>query len=231
MSFYDEITENKNAEGAQSVETTENTLPATEESTPLPPEAASDENEAKPEEPTTSEPEQRGEEPAPIEDDPSAKEPAPEQSPAPEQAPAPTESKKADEPKEVPAEAPKKTYKTGTKIAAFVFFLITAGIFAIYEYLSFTLLYLPLVESIDNFGEAIAAIFGYIFGLIYTIVFAIAQLPANIISIILFKRIRGKSDKKWENALFTVFFALSIVMLLVTILSTVLFLGASALGG
>ena len=125
----------------------------------------------------------------------------------------------------------KHAYRTGTKIAAFVFFLITAAIFTLYEYFAFTFLYLPLMESIDNLGEAIAAIFGYIFGLIYTIIFAIAQLPANIISIILFKRLRGKSDKKWENVLFTVFFALSIVTLLVTVISTLLFFGMSALGG
>ena len=137
----------------------------------------------------------------------------------------------ADVPSEAPAPASaeerKKTYKTGTKIAAFVFFLITAGIFALYEYFAFTFLYLPLMQSIDNLGEAIATIFGYIFGLIYTIIFAIAQLPANIIAIILFKRIRGKSDKKWENVLFTVFFALSIVMLIVTVLSMALFFGTS----
>jgi len=125
----------------------------------------------------------------------------------------------------------KKNYRTGTKIAAFIFFVITAGIFALYEFFAFSFLYLPLLESIDNIGEAFAAIFAYIFGLIYTLVFAIAQLPANIISIILFKRLRGKSDKKWENVLFTVFFALSIVMLLVTVISTLLFFGASALGG
>ncbi|MBO4472895.1 MAG: hypothetical protein J5765_03710 [Clostridia bacterium] len=124
-----------------------------------------------------------------------------------------------------------KSYRTGTKIAAFIFFIITAGIFALYEYLAFTFLYLPLMESIDNLGEAFAAIFAYIFGLIYTLIFAVAQLPANIVTIILFKRLRGKSDKKWENVLFTVFFALAIVMLLVTVISTLLFFGMSALGG
>lgn len=138
---------------------------------------------------------------------------------------------KAKKTKKAPAAPLQRTYRTGTKIAAFIFFLITAGIFAIYEYLSFSFLYLPLLESIDNFGEAIAAIFGYIFGLIYTIVFAVAQIPANITAIILFKRLRGRSDKPWENVLFTVMFALSIVMLLVTILSTVLFFAMSAIGG
>lgn len=129
-----------------------------------------------------------------------------------------------------PVEKPKRTYRTGTKIAAFIFFLITAAIFALYELLAFKFLYLPLMSSIDNIGEAFAAIFAYIFGLIYTLVFAVAQLPTNIVSIILFKRIRGKSDKKWENVLFTVFFALSIVMLLITVLSTAAFFVASATG-
>ena len=139
------------------------------------------------------------------------------------EAPAPVaEEKKADPPLQ-------RTYRTGTKIAAFFFFLVTAGIFAVYEYLSFTFLYLPLVNSLESFAEAIGAIFGYIFGLIYTLIFAGAQLPANIVAIILFKRLRGRSDKKWENTLFTVFFALSIVLLLITILSTVLFFAMSAL--
>ena len=137
--------------------------------------------------------------------------------------PAPVaEKEKADPPLQ-------RTYRTGTKISAFFFFLITAGIFAVYEYLSFSFLYLPLINSVEGFAEAIGAIFGYIFGLIYTLVFAGAQLPANIVAIILFKRLRGRSDKKWENTLFTVFFALSIVLLLITILSTVLFFGMSAL--
>ena len=124
-----------------------------------------------------------------------------------------------------------KTKSSGTAIAAFIFFVITACIFVVYEYLSYTFLYKPLMESIDNFGEAIAAIFGYIFGLIYTLIFAIAQLPANIVSIILFKRLRKKSEEKGAKITFTVFFALSIVMLLVTVLSTALFFGMSAFGG
>ena len=112
-----------------------------------------------------------------------------------------------------------RSYKTGTKVAAFIFFIITLAVFVVYEIFSVEFLYMPFAEHIDNLGEAIAAIFGYIFGLIMTFIFGLAQLPENIISIILFKRLRGKSDKKWENVLFTVMFALSIVMLLVMILS------------
>ena len=155
---------------------------------------------------------------------------APEPSEIPEEA-TPAEETAPARRKKAPAEPLQRTYKTGTKIAAFIFFVITAGIFVIYEYLAFSFLYLPLLESIDSFAEAIGAIFGYIFGLIYTLVFAGLQLPANIAAIILFKRIRGKSDKAWENVLFTVLFILTIVMLVVTILSTVLFFAMSALGG
>ena len=117
----------------------------------------------------------------------------------------------------------KRTYKPGSKVAAFIFFFITVAIFAIYEYLAVTFLYMPFIHSINDLGEAIAAIFGYTFGLVFTMIFGAAQLPGNIIAIILFSRIRGRSDKKWENTLFTVFFALSIVMLILMILTIGLF--------
>ena len=117
----------------------------------------------------------------------------------------------------------KKTYKTGSKVAAFIFFFITLGVFAVYEFCASTFLYSPLINGINDFGEAIAAVFGYSIGLVFTMIFGVAQLPENIISIILFKRLRGKSDKKWENRLFTVMFALSIVMLLLMIITIGLF--------
>ena len=117
----------------------------------------------------------------------------------------------------------KKTYKTGTTVAAFIFFVITLAVFIVYEVFANNFLFKIFATKIDNFGEAIGAIFGGIFGLIMTFIFGAAQLPENIISIILFGRLRGRSDKKWENVLFTVFFALSIVMLLVMILTIVLF--------
>lgn len=117
----------------------------------------------------------------------------------------------------------KKTYRTGSKIAAFVFFTITLVVFVFYQVFSVMFLYTPFANSPENLGEAIGAIFGYIFGFVITIIFGVAQLPENIVSIILFKRLLGKSDKKWQNVLFRVFFILSIVMLAVTILSFVLF--------
>lgn len=203
MTFYDDITDNESKEEVSPAESTEQTVPSTEEP------SAESAKAAATKEPTS--------------------EPAPETdagTPAPSKTPVPTAGRLV-----APKSGGGKSYRTGTKVAAFIFFIITAGIFALYEYFAFTFLYLPLMESIDNIGEAFAAIFAYIFGLIYTLIFAVAQLPANIVTIILFKRLRGKSDKKWENVLFTVFFALSIVMLLVTVISTLLFFGMSALGG
>lgn len=207
MAFYDEITDND----------------ATEETSPVEPTDPSDPPvEPTPEESVKTEPEDEQPAVAPTEES------APESKDA---EPLPSEKAPRTAGRLVSAGNGKRAYKTGTKIAAFIFFLITAGIFALYEFFAFTFLYLPLMESIDNLGEAIAAIFGYIFGLIYTLIFAIAQIPANLISIILFKRLRGKSDKKWENVLFTVFFALSLVMLLITVISTALFFVTSAVGG
>ena len=120
-------------------------------------------------------------------------------------------------------EKPVRTYKTSTKVAAFIFFFITLAVFTIYEVFASEFLFKIFATKAESFGDAVGAIFGGIFGLIMTFIFGAAQLPENIISIILFGRIRGKSDKKWENVLFTVFFALSIVMLLVMILTLVLF--------
>ena len=117
----------------------------------------------------------------------------------------------------------KRTYKTGSKVAAFIFFFITLAVFIVCEYCATVFLYAPLVSGVHDFGEAIAAIFGYTFGLIVAIIFGIAQLPENIISIILFKRLRGKSDKKWENRLFTAMFIISIVLLAIMLLTFALF--------
>lgn len=117
----------------------------------------------------------------------------------------------------------KKLYKTGSLVAALIFFTITLVIFGFYEYFCFYFLYGPLINSPGSFGEAIAAVFGYIFGLAITIIFGVAQIPANITAIILTSRLRGKSDKKGVNVFFNVLFALSIVMLVVMVLSIVLF--------
>ena len=121
--------------------------------------------------------------------------------------------------------APKRTYRTGTKIAAFIFFVITLGVFIFYEIFAYEFLFNIFAKGPDakDFGEAVGAIFGGIFGLIMTFIFGAAQLPENIISIILFARLRGRSDKNWENVLFTVMFALSIVLLAVMILTFALF--------
>ena len=123
-----------------------------------------------------------------------------------------------------------KEYSTGTKISAFLFLAITLVVFILYVKFAYTFLFQPILESIHDFGEAIAAIFGYLFGFILTLGFGIAQLPENIISIILFRRLRGKSCYAWENVLFTVCFILSLVMLLVTILSFLAFIAVIALG-
>ena len=118
----------------------------------------------------------------------------------------------------------KKLYKTGSLVAAMIFFVITLVIFGFYEFFCFTFLYGPLIHSPESFGEAIAAVFGYIYGFVITIIFGLAQIPANITAIILTSRLRGKSDKKGVNVFFNVLFALSIVMLVVMILSIGLFL-------
>ena len=126
---------------------------------------------------------------------------------------------------EAPAEPPRvKEYKTKTKIAAFFFLAVTLLVFIAYEVFCATYLYSPFANSPNDIKEAIAAIFGYFFGFLITLIFGLVQLPENIISIILFKRLRGKSDKKWENILFTVGYALSIVTLLITLLSFALFI-------
>ena len=122
-----------------------------------------------------------------------------------------------------------KKCSLGSKIAAFFFFAVTVTIFALYQYCSAVFLYAPIASSPGNLGEAIAAIFGYLFGFVLALVFGVAQLPGNIVSIILFKRLRGRSDKKWENVLFTVGFILSILMLVVTLLSFALFIGVITL--
>lgn len=148
----------------------------------------------------------------------------PEQAPVPAEEPAPTPVDASTEELKAASEAErKKTYKTGSKVAAFIFFFITLGVFAVYEYCATVFLYAPIINGIHDFGEAIAAIFGYSIGLVFTMIFGAAQLPENIISIILFKRLRGKSDKKWENRLFTAMFALSIVMLLLMVITLALF--------
>ena len=156
---------------------------------------------------------------------------------APETSPEAETEISAEVPSEAPAEeaapapSPKtKEYKTRSKITAFIFFAITLAVFVAYETFCVKFLYLPFANAPGSLSEAIGAIFGYVFGLIITFIFGIVQLPENIISIILFKRLRGKSDKPWENTLFTVFFALSLVMLLATILSFALFLVVSLLG-
>ena len=143
---------------------------------------------------------------------------------------APTEPENQAEPQPSKTTPAVKQYSTGTKIAAFIFFAITLAVFIFYEIFSITFLYSPFANSPENLGEAIAVIFGYTFGLVITIIFGIAQLPENIISIILFARLRGKSNKKWENVLFTVFFALSIAMLAIMILSFALFMLVIAAG-
>ena len=116
-----------------------------------------------------------------------------------------------------------KVYGTGTAVAAFIFFAITLAVFVIYEYFAFTFLYAPFANQVDNLGEAIAVIFGYTFGLVITIGFGIAQIPENIIAIILFNRVRKCADGKAKKVVYTVFYALSIVMLIVMILTIGIF--------
>ena len=113
----------------------------------------------------------------------------------------------------------KRTYKTGSKVAAFIFFAIAFVAFAICEYFATIFLYTPLIKGVHDFGEAIAAIFGFTFGLVITGICGVAQLPFNIVSIVLFARLRGKSDKKWENRLFTAMLVISIVTLVLLVVT------------
>ena len=124
----------------------------------------------------------------------------------------------------------KKGCSTGTMIASIVFFAITLVVFVLYEFFSIKFLYDPLINSPGDLGEAIAAVFGYVFGLVMTIIFGIAQLPENIISIILTNRVRFYAENKGKRIVFTILYALSIVMLLVTLLSFALFVLMIALG-
>jgi len=124
-----------------------------------------------------------------------------------------------DEESNQPPEKKERTYRTGTKIAAFFFFILTVAIFSLYEFFAISYLYMPFANGVKSISEAIAAIFGYAFGLVITLIFGVAQLPENIISIILFKRLRGQSDKNWENKLFSICRILSILMLLIMLLT------------
>ena len=121
----------------------------------------------------------------------------------------------------------KKTCGTGSKVAAYIFFGITVAVFAFYLFLSITILYAPLLNSPENLGEAIGETFAYLFGLILTFGFAILQLPENIVSIILFSRLTGRTYKKGERAVYIVFLVLSILMLVITVLSLGIFLGVA----
>ena len=112
-----------------------------------------------------------------------------------------------------------KVYGTGTAIAAFIFFAITLAVFVLYEYFAITFLYAPFANEVNNVGEAIAIVFGYTYGLVITIIFGLAQIPENIISIILFNRVRKCASSKAKKVVYTVFYALSIVMLIVMILT------------
>lgn len=118
----------------------------------------------------------------------------------------------------------RKTYGSGSIVSGFIFFSFTVTVFVLYVIFSISVLYAPLLDSPENLGEAIASIFGYLIGLIVTFGFAIAQLPENIVSIILFQRLRTRAEKKGSKVLYTVFFALSICMLALTVLSLLIFL-------
>ena len=118
----------------------------------------------------------------------------------------------------------RKTYGTGTKVTAFIFFTLTTIVFAFYLFFAITILYTPLFSTTNSLAEALAEVFVYLFGLIITFAFAVLQLPENIISLILFGRLRRRSDRKAERIVFTVFFALTLVMLLITVLSLAIFL-------
>ncbi len=122
----------------------------------------------------------------------------------------------------------KKAYKTGSKVAAFIVFFITLCLFAVCEYYASVFLYLPMIKGAHDFGEAIAAVFGATIGLVFTAIFGIAQLPFNIASIVLFARLRGKSDKKRENRLFTALLIISVVMLVIMVLTFAVFLISGA---
>ena len=124
--------------------------------------------------------------------------------------------------KEPEARKPAKVYGTGTAIAAFIFFAITACVFIVYEYFAITFLYMPFANGVNDIGEAIAAIFGYTFGLVITIIFGVAQLPENIIAIALFRRVRSCATGG-KRILYTVFLAISIAMLVLMILTIGIF--------
>ena len=124
-------------------------------------------------------------------------------------------------------EEKRKTYRTGSAVTAFILFAITAVIFAFF--ITFVLHFLiePLREKANDLGEAIAIVFVLPIGIAATIVTAIVQLPENIASLIMFNRLRHRSDKKKQRVLFTVFFAISIVMLILAIVTVPVFLLAA----
>lgn len=118
----------------------------------------------------------------------------------------------------------RKTYRTGSAVTAFVLFAVTAVIFAVF--ITFVLYFLvgPLRERADDLGEALAIIFVLPIGIAATIVAALVQLPVNIATIIMFNRLRHRADKKKQRVLFTVFFAIAIVMLILAIVTVPVFL-------
>ena len=141
-----------------------------------------------------------------------------------EESPLPDETREPESAAKDPEaiDKPAKVYGTGTAVAAFIFFAITTCVFAVYEYFAITFLYAPFANGVHDIGEAIAAIFGYTFGLVITIIFGIAQLPENIIAIVLFKRVRSCASGG-KRILYTVFYALSIAMLILMLLTIGIF--------
>lgn len=142
----------------------------------------------------------------------------------------PEEAARQEELRRIAEAEKRKFYGKKSKVTGFVFFGFTFIVFFLYVYFCALFLYTPLLNSPENLGEALAAVFGYLFGFIFTFAFAILQLPENIVAIILFQRLRKGVENKKEKKLYTAFFAISLSMLLFTLLSLAVFLIVVAVG-
>ena len=117
--------------------------------------------------------------------------------------------------------------KKSMVISAFVLFALTLIAFAFFEFFSFTMLFLPIANGAQDFGEALALIFTFAFGIIISFGVGIVQFILNIPPIVLFAMLIKRANTKGKKALFIVFLVLSCLLLLLLFVTIALFFGAT----
>ena len=127
------------------------------------------------------------------------------------------------------APACKSCGKKTSRFGAFFYFAVTLAVFIAYEVFCAVNLYAP-AASAGSLKEGIQSVFGYLFGFFVTIFFGLIQLPENVISNILFKRLKKEAETDGERTLFTVFRALTLAMFFITLISLLLYIAVIVLG-